>query len=153
MTVVLGAAVLFVAGCFLGRCCKGDHFAGFLKKVRLKSIYWLEQLEKIEIESRILSGGLKWAWSGARKLWRTPSQDFPYGTLPSSSSSINSFHPPSWNAILQVPLLEGRVIRPTDEEVSKGLVHLKYCCCSDQYIRVSEASRIFTGCNLPLDYH
>ena len=39
VTVVLGAAVLFVAGCFLGRCCKGDHFAGFLKKVRLKSIY------------------------------------------------------------------------------------------------------------------
>ena len=45
----------------------------------------------------------------------------------------------------QVPMTEGRVIRPTDDEVDKGLIHLAYCCCSDQYIRVSEASRIFTG--------
>ena len=39
----------------------------------------------------------------------------------------------------------GTVIVPTEDEVSHGLLHIVYCCCSDQYMRITEDNRIHTG--------
>ncbi len=37
------------------------------------------------------------------------------------------------------------VIKPTQAEIEKNLVHLKYCCATDKYVRVSEGDQVTKG--------